>query len=99
VGESAIAAIRAVAARLDLNPARMDFSLLPDGQALFFEVNAMMLVHPEDDARLAYKNASMAEILDAVEAMIARQLRCKSQLFVMRLARRVNVELTIKPPN
>jgi tetratricopeptide (TPR) repeat protein len=74
LGQGAMAAIRMVASRLDLDFAGMDFSQLPDGQILFFEANATMLVHPEEEARFAYKNAAVTAIIDAVEAMIARRL-------------------------
>jgi hypothetical protein len=34
----------------------IDFSWLPDGRTLVFEANAIILVHPEEDVRLAFRN-------------------------------------------
>lgn len=70
LGPVASAAIDAIARRLDLDYAGIDFSLLPDGRVLVFEANAAMLVHPEHDAVFAYRNAAVGRILDAFAAMI-----------------------------
>jgi hypothetical protein len=74
VGPRAMAALWEIAARLDLDYAGIDFSLLPDGRLLFFEANATMLIHPEEDPLFAYKNEAVGTIVEAVEQMIARQL-------------------------
>ncbi len=71
IGARAMAALGAIAARLDLDYAGIDFSVLPDGRVLVFEANATMLVHPETDAMFAYKNEAVAVILAAVDRMIA----------------------------
>jgi tetratricopeptide (TPR) repeat protein len=73
VGEDAWAALEAIAVALDLDYAGIDFSVLPDGRLLFFEANATMLVHPEDDQAFGYKNRAVRIILDAFDAMVARK--------------------------
>ena len=59
---------------MDLDYAGIDFSVLADGRLLFFEANATMLVHPEDDPVFAHKNVAIREILDAVGAMIKSKI-------------------------
>jgi tetratricopeptide (TPR) repeat protein len=72
IGAKALAAISAIAGRLDLDYCGVDFSVLPDGSVLVFEANATMLVHPEEpDGPLAPKNPYVRRILDAFETMIA----------------------------
>jgi FimV-like protein len=79
LGVRAMAALKAIGKRLDLDYAGIDFSLLPDGRILFFEANATMLVHPEDDPLFAYKNHAVDDIVVAVERMISRRLMGASQ--------------------
>jgi len=72
LGASAMAAVRAVAQRLDLDFAGIDFALADNGRVLLFEANATMLAHPEDpDGPLAHKNPHVARILAAFRAMLA----------------------------
>ena len=72
LGEAGLRVIEAIAQRIDLDYAGIDFSVLPDGRILVFEANATMLVHPEDaSGPLAHKNNHVARILDAFEAMLA----------------------------
>ena len=74
-GAGAWKAIQAVGERLDLDYAGLDFGLLPDGRVLVFEANATMLVHPEtEDGELAYKNAAVARIVEAFQAMLQQRL-------------------------
>lgn len=76
LGPTAMAAVHEVGARLALDFAGIDFAVLPDGRALFFEANATMLVHPEDPAGpLAHKNAHVARILEAFWARTAEATR------------------------
>jgi tetratricopeptide (TPR) repeat protein len=75
IGPRAMAALREIASRIDLDFAGIDFSLLPDGRVLFFEANATMLVHPEQDEVFAYKNQAVSAIVDAVTKMISRHIR------------------------
>jgi len=56
---------------------RHRFSVLADGRLLFFEANATMLVHPEDEAMFAYKNAAVREIISAMDIMIQRRLAAR----------------------
>lgn len=70
LGPRAMAAVRAIGARLDLEYAGVDFSVLPDGRVLVFEANATMLVHPEKVGALGWKNAFVARIVAAVEKML-----------------------------
>lgn len=78
IGARSMMALVAIAAKLDLDYAGIDFSILPNGNLLFFEANATMLVHPEDDPLFAYKNNAVKDILAAVNAMIERRLQARS---------------------
>ena len=75
LGPAGMAAIREIGRRLCLDYAGVDFTMLPDGRVLVFEANATMLVHPETDRALAYKNPFVTRILDAFEAMLAARCR------------------------
>jgi tetratricopeptide (TPR) repeat protein len=76
LGQAAMAAIGEVGRRLDLDYAGLDFSLLADGRVLVFEANATMLVHREpDDGVFAYKNRTVAAIVEAFEAMLIAAAR------------------------
>ena len=73
LGAAGMEAIRAVGARMDLDYAGIDFSIMPDGRILVFEANPAMLVHPENSpGPLAHKNIHVRRILDAFEAMLDR---------------------------
>jgi len=72
LGPRIMAALCTIAATIDLDYAGIDFSLLPDGRLLFFEANATMLVHPEEEAVFAYKNSAVDAIVSAMGAMISR---------------------------
>jgi Flp pilus assembly protein TadD len=75
LGPGAMAALRAIGGRLDLDYAGIDFALLPDGRILVFEANATMLVHPEPDPRFAYRDPAFRAIRAAFAAMLdARML-------------------------
>ena len=66
LGERALAAIRAVGERLDLDYGGIDFGLTGDGQVLLFEANATMLTHLEPaDGAFAAKNRFIAPIQQA----------------------------------
>jgi tetratricopeptide (TPR) repeat protein len=76
LGHLAMNAVREVGRRLALDLAGIDFAVLPDGRALFFEANATMLVHPEDTAGpLAHKNPHIVRILEAFWARLAATTR------------------------
>jgi tetratricopeptide (TPR) repeat protein len=75
LGTSALAAVRAIGRRLDLDYGGIDFSLLPDGKVLVFEANATMLVHPEPEgSELAHKNVQVRAIVAAFERMLVARL-------------------------
>ncbi|MDE2163288.1 MAG: hypothetical protein KGL56_11020 [Alphaproteobacteria bacterium] len=78
IGARATAALVAIGAELDLDYAGIDFGILPDGRLLFFEANATMLVHPEDDPLFLYKNKAVDSILEAMSALIERKLQANS---------------------
>ena len=72
IGERAMAAIRRIGERLDLDYCGVDFSILADGRLLVFEANATMFAHPEPaDSELAYKNAAVGQIVEAFQAHLA----------------------------
>ncbi len=74
LGPRAMAALAAIARRVDLDFAGIDFARLPDGRVLVFEANATMLVHLQETAEeLAYKRAHVPAILAAFEAMLERR--------------------------
>lgn len=71
IGMRAMAAVRAIGRRLDLDYAGLDFTVLPDGQVMVFEANATMLVHPEaPTSPFVHKNPYVQSILDAFQAML-----------------------------
>jgi Flp pilus assembly protein TadD len=80
LGPRAFDAICAIAQRLDLDYAGIDFSILPDGRVLVFEANATMLVHPEPDGgALAHKNSHVNAIIGAFEQMLVARIRQPSR--------------------
>ncbi len=69
IGPAGMRAIESIAARLDLDYAGVDFSVLADKRLLIFEANASMLVHPEElSGPLKHKNSYVFRIQDAFEA-------------------------------
>ncbi len=68
-GPLGVAAVAQVAERMNLDYGGMDCSILPDGQVLFFEANACMLVHL-DDAESACKRQAVSRIRDAITRMV-----------------------------
>jgi tetratricopeptide (TPR) repeat protein len=73
LGATGMRAIEAIGARMDLDYAGIDFSILPDGRILVFEANATMLVHPEAASSvLEHKNIYIRRILDAFAALLKR---------------------------
>lgn len=73
LGARAWRTLEAIAQAMDLDYAGMDFSLLSGGDILFFEANATMLVHPEDEEMFAYKDAAVQAILAATSDMIRKR--------------------------
>jgi tetratricopeptide (TPR) repeat protein len=71
LGRAGMAAVTAIGARMDLDYAGVDFSILPDGRILVFEANPVMLVHPEAEPGIfAFKNRHVTKIFDAFEALL-----------------------------
>ena len=74
-GPRAAAAVDQVAQRLDLDYGGLDCSLLPDGEVLFFEANACMLVHlDEAEAEFPYKHRAVPRIRDAITHMVRARI-------------------------
>ncbi|HLN22386.1 MAG TPA: hypothetical protein VK558_00205, partial [Patescibacteria group bacterium] len=70
-GPVGAAAVEEVGRRLDLDYGGMDCSILPNGEVLFFEANACMLVHLDDaEAEFPYKHRAVPRIRDAVTRMV-----------------------------
>jgi hypothetical protein len=74
LGDKVWATLESIGARLDLDFAGIDFSVLQDGRLLLFEANPTMLVHPEDDRLFSYKNFAVQNIIEAFDQMIARKM-------------------------
>lgn len=73
LGEPAMQALRMIGQRLDLDFCGIDFSLLPDGRILAFDINASMPVQLEQShAGLAFKKPHIQRILDAFDVMLSR---------------------------
>jgi Flp pilus assembly protein TadD len=73
LGPAGIQAIKSIGARLDLDYAGIDFSVMADKRLLVFEANASMLVHPEDlSGPLKHKNRYVFQIQHAFEEMLQR---------------------------
>jgi hypothetical protein len=71
LGERGLAAMTSLGQTLELDYCGADFALSPDGRILVFEANATMLAHYEDrDGPFAYKNAYVAAIADAFQALL-----------------------------
>jgi hypothetical protein len=75
LGQAGMTAIRTIGQRLGLDYAGVDFTQLPDGRILVFEANATMLVHPETNPKLAYKNPFVTRILDAFDALLSQRIQ------------------------
>jgi hypothetical protein len=71
VGSRGMAALGAIAAALALDYGGIDFAVNRDGEILFFEANATMVVFPpSSDPRWAYRRAAVERVLSAVRAML-----------------------------
>jgi tetratricopeptide (TPR) repeat protein len=75
LGRPAMAALTAIARRLDLDFCGIDFAIDGQGRVLVFEANATMLVHLADKRELfPYKHQYVPRIFEAFTAMVARRL-------------------------
>jgi tetratricopeptide (TPR) repeat protein len=76
LGPRARTALEAVAARLGLDYAGIDFALSPAGEVLLFEANATMVVNPPPaGAPWDYRRAPVERVLDAVRRMLLQRAR------------------------
>ncbi len=74
IGRRALAGLERVCAELDLDYGGIDFALNGQGDILFFEANATMVVYPPTaDPKWAYRNAAVEAVLAAVQTMLARR--------------------------
>ena len=73
LGSKIMTALAAIAGRLDLDYAGIDFSVDADGHLLVFEANATMLVHLYDSVKdFPYKHIHVPKITQAFDAMLER---------------------------
>ena len=77
LGDRAITGLSAIAERLGLDYAGVDFGLSPAGEVLLFEANATMVVNPPDaDPRWDYRRGPVQAALDAAREMIFARPGC-----------------------
>ncbi|MDR3375853.1 MAG: hypothetical protein P4L98_19170 [Ancalomicrobiaceae bacterium] len=75
IGPKAMAALAAIRNELGLDYAGVDFGLDTDGDLLFFEANAtMVLIPPDADPIWNYRRPAISAAQTAVKDMIARRL-------------------------
>jgi hypothetical protein len=71
IGNKAVAALSRIAAALGLDYGGIDFAVNADGEVLFFEANATMIVTPPvRDAKWDYRRPAVDAVLAAVQAML-----------------------------
>jgi len=71
LGPRAMAALREIAATLQLDYGGIDFGLAADGSVLLFEANATMVINlPDPDPIWDYRRASIARALDAATRLV-----------------------------
>ena len=73
LGEAGMQAVRAIGAKMDIDYAGLDFSILPDKRILVFEANPVMRFHYElIMGPLEHKNEFVKRISDEFEALLQR---------------------------
>ncbi|MDR3493535.1 MAG: hypothetical protein P4L82_02940, partial [Ancalomicrobiaceae bacterium] len=78
VGPKAMAALTAIRDDLQLDYGGVDFGLGADGELLFFEANAtMVLIPPDPDPIWDYRRPAIAAARQAVARMLARRLEAR----------------------
>jgi tetratricopeptide (TPR) repeat protein len=81
LGPKAMSALARIAAELGLDYGGIDFAVRQDGQLLFFEANAtMVIVPPPADAKWDYRRAAIARALGAARDLPLVKLRAGSSL-------------------
>jgi len=73
MGARAAAAIEAIAKRMDMDFAGIDFTITPDGRVVVFEANANMSVYMSGGDEYSYKKPYVTAIVEAFRAMIERR--------------------------
>jgi glutathione synthase/RimK-type ligase-like ATP-grasp enzyme len=71
LGKTAMAALNAIRAELALDYAGIDFGLSRDGQLVFFEANATMIIYPPpDDPIWDYRRGALDRALNAAKKLL-----------------------------
>jgi hypothetical protein len=71
IGPNAMAGLERIRATLELDYGGVDFAVSPQGDILFFEANATMVVYPPvQDAKWAYRRPAVEAVLAAVRTML-----------------------------
>jgi Tetratricopeptide repeat len=74
IGPRAMAGLDRIRAALDLDYGGIDFAVNAQGDILFFEANATMVVYPPTrDPKWAYRAAAVEAVLAAVQTMLTRR--------------------------
>lgn len=73
-GLKGVGVVEKMAQRLNLDYGGMDCSLLPNGDVLFFEANACMMVQFDDATNTSIKQKAVLEIRQAVTDMIRSRI-------------------------
>lgn len=74
IGPRAMAGLERTCAALDLDYGGIDFAVSEQGDILFFEANATMVVYPPvADPKWVYRNAAVEAVLAAVQSMLTRR--------------------------
>lgn len=72
IGDKAVAGLARIAAALGLDYGGIDFAVNAEGEVLFFEANATMIVtQPVRDAKWDYRRPAVEAVLAAVRTMLA----------------------------
>lgn len=79
IGPRAVAALDCINAAMGLDYGGIDFAVNGDGDVLFFEANATMVVLPPGhDHKWAYRRSAFANVYSAVSAMLTTRSRAES---------------------
>jgi hypothetical protein len=80
LGRKAMRALEHISATLGLDYGGIDFGLAPNGDVLFFEANATMVMRPPDAAsQWDYRRASMGRAIDAARNMLLERAGLRAQ--------------------
>ena len=79
IGPRGMAALERISSALGLDYGGIDFAVNGDGDILFFEANATMVVLPPGhDNKWAYRRPAFASVYSAVRAMLTNRSRADS---------------------